>query len=47
MQGISLTSKANEEISKSKTTIDHFFTIEDVLENDNVRKKLFNILRIY
>jgi len=46
MQGISLTSKAKEEIDKSKATIDHFFTIEDILENEDLRKQLFNILKI-
>ena len=46
MQGVSLTSKAKEEISESKATIDHFFTIEDILENEDLRKQLFNILNI-
>lgn len=46
MQGISLTSKAKEEIDKSKATIDYFFTIEDLLENEDLRKQLFNILKI-
>jgi len=46
MQGISLTSKANEEISKSKTIIDYFFTIEEIIENEGRRKHLFKILKI-
>lgn len=46
MQGVSLTSKANEEIGKSKTIIDHFFTIEDVISNEDVRKRLFKIMKI-
>jgi hypothetical protein len=46
MQGVSLTSKAEEEIEKSKTIIDHFFTIEDVIGNEDVRKRLFRILKI-
>ncbi len=46
MQGVSLTSKAEEEIEKSKTIIDHFFTIEDVIGNEDVRKHLFKILKI-
>lgn len=46
MQGISLTPKAKEEISKSEATIDHFFTIEDVIGDENLRKQLFNILKI-
>ena len=46
MQGISLTSKAEEEINKSKATIDYFFTIEDIIGSDEIRKQLFNILKI-
>ncbi len=46
MQGVSLTSKAKEEIEKSKSIIDHFFTIEDVIGNEDVRNRLFKILKI-
>lgn len=46
MQGVSLTSKAKEEIDKSKSIIDYFFTIEDVIGNEDVRKHLFKILKI-
>jgi len=46
MQGVSLTSKAKEEIDKSKAIIDYFFTIEDVIGNEDVRKSLFKILKI-
>ena len=46
MQGVSLTSKAKEEIDKSKSIIDYFFTIEDVIGNEDVRKRLFKILKI-
>lgn len=46
MQGVSLTSKAEEEIDKSKSIIDYFFTIEDVIGNEDVRKHLFRILKI-
>ena len=46
MQGVSLTSKAKEEIGKSKAVIDYFFTIEDVVGNEDVRKHLFKILKI-
>ncbi len=41
MQRVSLTPKAEEEIKKGKTTIDHFFTIEDVIGNEYIRKGLF------
>lgn len=46
MQGVSLTSKAKEEIEKSKSIIDYFFTIEDIIGNEDVRKDLFKILKI-
>ena len=46
MQGVSLTSKAEEEIEKSKSIIDYFFTIEDIIGNEDIRKELFKILKI-
>jgi len=46
MQGVSLTSKAKEEIEKSKSIIDYFFTIEDIIGNEDVRKDLIKILKI-
>lgn len=46
MQGVSLTTKANEEIEKSKSIIDYFFTIEDVIGDEKVRKDLFKILKL-
>ena len=46
MQGVSLTSKAEEEIKKSKSIIDYFFTIEDIIGNEDIRKDLFKILKI-
>ena len=47
MQGVSLTSKAEEEIEKSKSIIDYFFTIEDIIGNEDIRKELFKILKIW
>lgn len=46
MQGVSLTSKAKEEINKSKGIIDYFFTIEEVIGNEDLRKRLFKVLNI-
>ena len=46
MQGVSLTSKAMEEIDRSKSIIDYFFTIEDVIGNEDARKHLFKILKV-
>ncbi|MCK4736859.1 MAG: hypothetical protein KAT65_30675 [Methanophagales archaeon] len=46
MQGVSLTSKAKEEIEKSKSIIDYFFTIEDIIGNKGIMKDLFKNLQI-
>lgn len=46
MQGISLTTKAEEEIQNGESIIDYFFTIEDIIGNEKVRKDLFKILKI-
>ena len=46
MQGVSLTSKAMKEINRSKSIIDYFFTIEDVIGNEDARKHLFKILKV-
>jgi hypothetical protein len=46
MQGVSLTLKAEKEIEKSKSIIDYFFTIEDIIGNEDVRKDLFKNLKI-
>ena len=46
MQGVSLTSKAMQEIDRSKSIIDYFFTIEDVIGNEDARKHLFKILKV-
>lgn len=46
MQNISLTQTAKEEIDKSKTIIDYYFSIEELIENENIREKLFHILGI-
>lgn len=46
VQGVSLTPTAEEEICKSKATIDHLFKIEDILENEDLRKQLFDVLKI-
>ncbi len=46
MQGVSLTFKAEEEIEKSKSIIDYFFTIEDIIGNECIRKDLFKNLQI-
>lgn len=46
MQGVSLTPKVKEEISTSKAIIDHFFTIENIIANEDARSRLFRIMGI-
>ena len=46
MKAVSLTSKAEEEINRSKATIDYFFTIENILGSGDLRKQLFEVLNI-
>lgn len=46
MEGISLTPKAREEINDSRGIIDHFFTIEEVLENEEISRRLFRNMSI-
>jgi len=46
MQEVSLTATAKGEIDKSKTVIDHTFTIEDIIGDENVRNQLFEIMGI-
>ena len=45
MRAVSLTSEAKKEIIESKT-IDYFFSFEDIVEDKNVRKQFFEILKI-
>jgi hypothetical protein len=46
MQGVSLTSRVREEIKNSRNTIDHFFTIEDIIGSYDDRKHFFTIMEI-
>jgi len=46
MRKISLTSEVERNIERNKATINKFFTIEDIIENENSRGKLFKILKI-
>lgn len=46
VQGVSLTSRVTEEVDKSKEVIDHLFMIEELVSKEDVRKQLFEILRI-
>ncbi|NPB03042.1 MAG: XcyI family restriction endonuclease [Thermotogae bacterium] len=44
--GVSLTSRAIEEINKSRSVIDYLFTLEDILSNREIRERLFKVLKI-
>jgi hypothetical protein len=36
----------DETLKKSKSIIDYFFTIEDIISNEDVRRDLFKILKL-
>ena len=46
MQRVSLTPQAEKEISISRSVIDHFFALEDILTDSKARDRLFEILGI-
>jgi hypothetical protein len=46
VQGVSLTAKVKQEIDKAGDIIDHLFTIEKVIGNEERRKCLFEILKM-
>ncbi len=46
MQGVSLTPRAEKAIKDNRNTIDYFFKIEDVISDDDTRKRLFKIMKI-
>ena len=46
MQEVSLTKTAKEEIRKSKSTIDYFFTLENILSEGDLREKFFRLIEL-
>lgn len=44
VQGVSLTDKFEEELEKSKEIIDYLLTVEDILEKEESRRSLFQLL---
>jgi hypothetical protein len=46
LQGLSLTPKARDDLEINRDTINYWFTVEDVLENENKREEIFTILNI-
>lgn len=46
LQGASITSRARSDLEMNRNTVNHWFTIEDFLENETVREQIFNLLKI-
>ncbi len=46
LQGVSVTQQAKEDLRTNKRTVNHWFAVEDVLENERQRSRLFQLLGI-
>lgn len=46
LQGVSVTSQARRDLQTNKRTVNHWFEIEEILESERARKKLFELLEI-
>lgn len=46
LQGLSLTPKARNDLEINRDTVNYWFTVEDVLEDENKREEIFTILNI-
>ncbi len=46
LQGLSLTQKAKDDLEINRDAVNHWFTVEDVLEDENKREAIFKILLI-
>lgn len=46
LQGLSLTQKARDDLEINRDAVNHWFTVEDVLEDENKREAIFKILHI-
>lgn len=46
LQGLSLTQKARDDLEINRDAVNHWFTVEDVLEDENKREAIFQILNI-
>ena len=43
---VSMTAQARQELAVHRSDIDHWFTVEDVLNSDDVRREVFEVLGI-
>lgn len=46
LQGLSLTQKARNDLEINRDTVNYWFTVEDVLEDESKREEIFRILKI-
>ena len=46
LQGVSITQKAKHDLEINRDTVNYWFTVEDVLENEAKRKEFFELLRL-
>ncbi len=45
VQGVSMTPKAFEDLEGNRDAVNHWFLVEDVLNNDEIREQLFDLLQ--
>jgi len=46
LQGVSITQKARNDLEINRDAVNHWFTVEDVLENESKREEIFELLHI-
>ncbi len=46
LQGVSVTQQAKEDLQTNKRTVNHWFAVEDLLENEKRRSQLFQLLGV-
>ena len=46
LQGVSVTQQAKADLRTNKRTVNYWFAVEDVLENERQRSQLFQLLEI-
>ncbi len=46
LQEVSMTSQSIQDLQTNQNTVNHWFTVEDVLENEEKRKEVFTLLGI-
>jgi hypothetical protein len=46
LQGVSVTQQAKRDLETNKKTVNHWFAVEDLLENEERRSQFFQLLGI-